>query len=126
MITLETEIEDQINWSIHTPLIFRNSNKNDTEKTSKDAESTLAREILRMIPGFEENAVYFNKGLVHRHFSNKTTMRCVWKVAGLGMLYELWTKEGLANCVIIKHDIMGVVTVISTFCNFYIFLQVFV
>ena len=35
-------------------------------------------------------------------------MRCVWKVTGLGILYELWAKEGLANCVIIWHDILQV------------------
>ena len=58
--TLETMIENQINRNMRTTLIFRNLNINDTEKAWKDTKSTLAKEILRAIPEFGENSLYFH------------------------------------------------------------------
>ena len=53
-------IENQINRNMRTTLIFRNLNISDTEKAWKDTKSTLAKEILRAIPEFGENSLYFH------------------------------------------------------------------
>ena len=71
--TPEPEIEDQINRSMHITLVFGNLNKSDTEKTLEDKKSTFAREILRVIPEFEENAVHFHIEETHRKHSSKAS-----------------------------------------------------
>ena len=53
-------IENQINRNMRTTLIFRNLNISDTEKAWKDTKATLAKEILRAIPEFGENSLYFH------------------------------------------------------------------
>ena len=71
--TPEPEIEDQINRSMYITLVFGNLNKSDTEKTLEDKKSAFAREILRVIPEFDENAVHFHIEGTHRKHSSKAS-----------------------------------------------------
>lgn len=63
--TLETEVKYQVNRSIQTMPTFMDLNKWHW-KTWEDTKSTLGRGILRVIPAFEFNAIYFNRERSHR------------------------------------------------------------
>ena len=57
---LEEEIEDFKNRSLRITHIFRNISKTQNEKSWEDTKETLANQILKVIPDFWENEVYYN------------------------------------------------------------------
>ena len=70
---LEEEIEDLKNRSLRTTLIFRNISKTQNEKSWEDTKETLANQILKVIPNFSENGVYYNIERAHRQPLNQNS-----------------------------------------------------
>ena len=70
---LEEETEDLKNRSLRTTLIFQNISKTQNEKSWEDTKETLANEILKVIPDFPENEVYYNIERAHRQPLNQNS-----------------------------------------------------
>ena len=70
---LEEEIEDLKNRSLRTTLIFRNISKTQNEKSWEDTKETLANQILKVIPDFSENEVYYNIERAHKQPLNQNS-----------------------------------------------------
>ena len=73
-------MEDLKNRSLRATLIFRNISKTQNKKPWEDTKETVANQILKFIPDFTDDEVYYSIERAHRQPLNQNR-KCKYKTS---------------------------------------------